>query len=1152
MKKGKLIGKIFGIALVFVMIGAMLGGFVHMVNAQQTVASNFQYPSTIRVLRTATGEIETVDFKEYVKNVLPNEWIASWDMDALKAGAMAVKTYAWYWTTHQKYPGEGYDVRDDTSDQVYKPGSSCTRTSQAVYETWNWIITKNNEVFQAQYDSGTPGSPEPLNPGRMSQWGTQYWAEKAKDWQWILHQYYDPVEVRLKVPLFDQNDEAWSGEQLGDCEDTYIGDKYGWEEAGGCVVTSMAMVLKYFEICVTVPSGHSITGQERIGMNPSILNDWLTWRDGYTDGCLMKWTILPNNVIPSERYYNPSTTGISEDTYKNIDNALQNGKPVIAGVHWADKPEDSHFIVITGRKGDTYVINDPWGGVATTLDAGAVGNYIIDHYRWFSSSSPNIAEKGLCWLRTRQNPNGSWQNRVGVTSMAALAFLNAGYTEDDPTVNKAIQYILANRNPDDSFGIYETYETSLAVLALVAADRVNEPDKYTTQIGKAKDWLVGTQYDETEGIDSDNPYWGGWSYGSNPSWADLSNTQFALMALDAASLPKSSTTWTRAITYVSRCQNKPAFEGHPGNDQDWAYDDTRPSYNDGGFIYCPEWSFVGETGSYGSITAGGIWSLRLCGVGVPDERVQAGLKWLANNEDCSFDDNPGMSDGRQFQYYYYMSIAKALTMCFIHDLGEVDWYAALSAELANLQYDDGHWVNSYTGHGWENMPELATDFALLALQTKQPPAANLWMSIILASNAELCVYDPQGRHACLGDVTIPGATFEIDGEGRQICNLKELEAGKYRFELTGTGDGDYSLTIKGHRDEEETSSETFEGTISEGEVQKSDALITSMVGALTIYVEEPEPLLVTDLPNVRLISADPTVDQINVSSLDLSEVDETYKPGEVISKYAYLVNAMGTGNFTLEFTDIVRANTIKVYKIDPTSTLPNQWVELDYTTTADTVTFTMAAGDPSVVFAGPANTPPIADAGPDQTVCAIPPATTAMVTLDGSGSYDPDADPLTYNWTWDGNTAYGVNPTVELPLGTTTITLVVNDGMVDSDRDTVDITVWIRATIDFDPDTLNLKSKGKFVTVYIELPPGYDVSQIDVSSITLNGTVPALDKPTKVGDYDSDGVPDLMVKFDGAAVQDLLTPGSQVEITITGEVTGIGFEGSDTIRVINN
>jgi parallel beta-helix repeat protein len=105
-------------------------------------------------------------------------------------------------------------------------------------------------------------------------------------------------------------------------------------------------------------------------------------------------------------------------------------------------------------------------------------------------------------------------------------------------------------------------------------------------------------------------------------------------------------------------------------------------------------------------------------------------------------------------------------------------------------------------------------------------------------------------------------------------------------------------------------------------------------------------------------------------------------------------------------------------------------------------------------------------------------------------------------------------------------------------------------TVDFDPDTFNLKSKGKFVTVYIELPEGYNVEQIDVSSIRLNGTVQALRWPTEVGDYDSDGIPDLMVKFDRTAVQDILTPGSQVDITITGEVGGIIFEGSDTIRVI--
>jgi parallel beta-helix repeat (two copies) len=86
------------------------------------------------------------------------------------------------------------------------------------------------------------------------------------------------------------------------------------------------------------------------------------------------------------------------------------------------------------------------------------------------------------------------------------------------------------------------------------------------------------------------------------------------------------------------------------------------------------------------------------------------------------------------------------------------------------------------------------------------------------------------------------------------------------------------------------------------------------------------------------------------------------------------------------------------------------------------------------------NGAPVADAGPDQTVYVTPPATTAEVTLDGSGSYDPDGDSLSYTWTWDGNTAHGVNPTVELPLGTTTMTLMVNDGKL-SDSDTVDITV---------------------------------------------------------------------------------------------------------------
>ncbi len=86
------------------------------------------------------------------------------------------------------------------------------------------------------------------------------------------------------------------------------------------------------------------------------------------------------------------------------------------------------------------------------------------------------------------------------------------------------------------------------------------------------------------------------------------------------------------------------------------------------------------------------------------------------------------------------------------------------------------------------------------------------------------------------------------------------------------------------------------------------------------------------------------------------------------------------------------------------------------------------------------NQPPVANAGPDQTVEQNS-YSGVEVTLDGSGSSDPDEDELTYSWTWEGGSATGVNPQVTFPLGTTTVTLVVNDGTVDSDPDTVDITV---------------------------------------------------------------------------------------------------------------
>jgi len=89
----------------------------------------------------------------------------------------------------------------------------------------------------------------------------------------------------------------------------------------------------------------------------------------------------------------------------------------------------------------------------------------------------------------------------------------------------------------------------------------------------------------------------------------------------------------------------------------------------------------------------------------------------------------------------------------------------------------------------------------------------------------------------------------------------------------------------------------------------------------------------------------------------------------------------------------------------------------------------------------PANTAPDANAGEDQT-CDTGPGGTGEAVLDCSGSDDPDGDELTYTWYLDGEEiATGCNPTIELPCGTYTLELIVNDGTVDSEPDYVEITV---------------------------------------------------------------------------------------------------------------
>ena len=91
---------------------------------------------------------------------------------------------------------------------------------------------------------------------------------------------------------------------------------------------------------------------------------------------------------------------------------------------------------------------------------------------------------------------------------------------------------------------------------------------------------------------------------------------------------------------------------------------------------------------------------------------------------------------------------------------------------------------------------------------------------------------------------------------------------------------------------------------------------------------------------------------------------------------------------------------------------------------------------------GVSNQPPVANAGPDQTVTDSDGNGSETVTLDGTASTDPDGSIVSYEWSENGVVvAAGASPPVSLAVGVHTLTLLVTANDAATDTDTVVITV---------------------------------------------------------------------------------------------------------------
>lgn len=170
-------------------------------NVGRTFSTACVYPPT------NVQRVDRVAFREYVKNVLPNEWLPNWPAASLEAGAVAVQQYGWAtafvvrkWTRY----GYPFDVTDGGCDQWYRdrdPARNLTVSDAAVDRMWGTVLLRDGKLIPLYFrDRDSTCVAQGAVKDCMGQWETNYLAQDGWNSLQILHRYYDPVTEYRVAP----------------------------------------------------------------------------------------------------------------------------------------------------------------------------------------------------------------------------------------------------------------------------------------------------------------------------------------------------------------------------------------------------------------------------------------------------------------------------------------------------------------------------------------------------------------------------------------------------------------------------------------------------------------------------------------------------------------------------------------------------------------------------------------------------------------------------------------------------------------------------------------------------------------------------------------------------------------------------------------
>ena len=164
----------------------------------------FNSNTVVRVYREKTGVIDRVPIEEYIVGVLSGEVPVSFEIEALKAQAVASRTYVMYQI--QKNVQNDYDVVDTVSNQVYLDNESLknkwgsdylnniNKIKQVVLDTSGEYLEYDGKVVEAVFFSTSTGMTE--NSEEVFSSVVPYLRSVVSTWDEISPVYTDSKEFK--------------------------------------------------------------------------------------------------------------------------------------------------------------------------------------------------------------------------------------------------------------------------------------------------------------------------------------------------------------------------------------------------------------------------------------------------------------------------------------------------------------------------------------------------------------------------------------------------------------------------------------------------------------------------------------------------------------------------------------------------------------------------------------------------------------------------------------------------------------------------------------------------------------------------------------------------------------------------------------------